>query len=126
MSSDNTNIHVLTLNVQGVRDRNKQKRVYEWAKQQKANILFLQETHLTDDTFQTFDQQFKGTVFHSFGTSNSRGVAVLIHSSVCHKVLNVYSDSYGRLLIVNIEIDQVTYSLAPNYQCDRNIFLNIF
>lgn len=66
MSSDNTNIHVLTLNVQGVRDRNKQKRVYEWAKQQKANILFLQETHLTDDTFQTFDQQLKGTVFQFF------------------------------------------------------------
>lgn len=126
MRSDNTNIHILTLNVQGVRDRNKQKRVYEWSKQQKASILFLQETHLTDDTCRAFDQQFKGLVFHSFGTSNSRGVAILIHSSVCHKVHNVYRDSDGRLLIVNIEVDRVTYSLvniyAPNYQCDRNRF----
>ena len=126
MRSDNANIHLLTLNVQGVRDRNKQRRVYEWSKQQKASILFLQETHLTDDTFQTFDNQFKGTVVHSFGTSNSRGIAILIHSSICHNVLNFYRDTYGRLLIVNVEIDQVTYSLvniyAPNYQGDRNIF----
>ena len=124
MRSDSANIHLLTLNVQGVRDRNKQRRVYEWSKQ-KASILFLQETHLTDDTFQTFDKQFKGTVVHSFGTSNSRGIAILIHSSICHNVLNVYRDTYGRL-IVNVEIDQVTYSLvniyAPNYQGDRNIF----
>lgn len=69
--SDITNIHILTLNVQDERGQNKQERVYEWTKQRKANILFLQETHLTADTFQTVDQQFKGTIVHLFGTSTA-------------------------------------------------------
>ena len=124
--TENSNIHILTLNVQGVRDRNKQRRVFEWAKQQKANVLFLQETHLTTDLFDKFNQQFKGTVVHSLGTSNSRGVAVLIHSSVCHKVLNTHCDTHGRLIVVNVMIDTATYSLvniyAPNNQADRNVF----
>ena len=61
---------------------------------------------------------------HSLGTSSSKGVAILIHSSVCHKVLDTYCDAYGRLIIVNVVIDTVTYTIyAPNNQADRNIFL---
>ena len=41
------NLHLLTLNAQGIRDKNKQRRFIEWCKQQKADLLFLQETHLT-------------------------------------------------------------------------------
>ena len=63
---------------------------------------------------------------HSIGTSNSRGVSILIHSSVGHKVLNTQRDTNGRLILVNVMIDTVTYSLvniyAPNNQGDRNIF----
>ena len=105
--TENSNVHILTLNVQGVRDKNKQKRVFEWAKQQKANILYIQETHLTTDCISNFDQQFKGTIVHSIGTSNSRGVSILIHSSVGHKVLNTHCDNNGRLILVNVMIDTV-------------------
>ena len=126
MKSDKSNLHILTLNVQGVRDRNKQKRVFELAKQQKANILFIQETHLTADITSSFDQQFNGTKLHSIGTSNSRGVSILIHSSVDHKVLNTHCDTYGRLILVNIEIGTLTFSLiniyAPNNITDRSTF----
>ena len=111
MKLDKSNLHILTLNVQSVRDRNKQKRVFEWAKQQKANILFIQETHLTADIISSFDQQFNGTKLHSIGTSNSRGVLILIHSSVDHKVLNTHCDTYGRLILVSIEIGTLTFSL---------------
>ena len=100
--------------------------MFEWSKQQKANVLFLQETHLTPDLLYNFEQQFKGTAVHSLGTSSSKGVAILIHSSVCHKVLNTYCNAYGRLIIVNVVIDTVTYTMvniyAPNNQTDRNIF----
>ena len=126
MKNYSTNIHLLTLNVQGVRDKNKQARLFQWGKQQKANILFLQETHITNDIQQNFDRQFNGTVAHSPGTSNSRGVAILIHSSINHKVLNTYNDVFGRILILNVEIDAQIYSLinvyAPNNPNDRNSF----
>lgn len=126
MTALKSNVHILTLNVQGLRDKNKQKRVFEWSKQQRANILYLQETHLTTDIIQSFNNQFNGTVLHSCGTSNSRGVAVLIHASVSHNILNVHCDTSGRFILVNIEIDSNCYSLtniyAPNNPNERNSF----
>ena len=126
MTALKSSVHILTLNVQGLRDKNKQKRVFEWSKQQRANILFLQETHLTTDIIQNFNNQFNGTVLHSCGTSNSRGVAVLIHTSVSHNILSVHCDTGGRFILVNIEIDNNCYSLtniyAPNNPNERNSF----
>ena len=114
------------LYVQGVRDKNKQARLFQWSKQQKANILFLQETQITKDIQHSFDRQFYGTVLHSPGTSNSRGLAVLIHSSVSHKVINTYCDTLGRIVILNVEINEQGYSLinvyAPNDPKDRSSF----
>lgn len=54
----NSNIHILTLNVQGVCDKCKQQRLFQWAKQQKAKVLFLQETHLTAECYEKFNRQF--------------------------------------------------------------------
>ena len=101
---------------------------FEWSKQQRANILYLQETHLTTDIIQNFNNQFNGTVLHSCCTSNSRGVAVLIHTSVSHNILSVHCDTGGRFILVNIEIDNNCYSLtniyAPNNPNERNSFLS--
>lgn len=126
MTALKSNVHILTVNVQGLRDKNKQKRVFEWSKQQRANILYLQETHLTTDIIQNFNNQFNRTVLHSCGTSNGRGVAVLIHTSDSHNILSVHCDTGGRFILANIEIDKNCYSLtniyAPNNPNERNSF----
>ena len=65
-------------------------------------------------------------MLHSPGTSNSRGVAVLLHSSFQHKLLNFVHDDNGRFIIANIETDKECYTFvniyAPNDQKERNIF----
>lgn len=120
------NLHLLTLNVQGIRDKNKQRRFIEWCKQQKADLLFLQETHLTPELFQGFERKYNGHIIHSPGSSNSRGVAVLFHSSFHFKLLNVICDEDGRYIIANIETDKEYYTLvniyAPNDPNLRNSF----
>ena len=103
-----SNIHILTLNVQGVRDKCKQQRLFQWAKQQKANVLFLQETHLTAETYEQINRQFQGTVLHCSGSSNSRGVAILIHSALSYSIKN---EQYS---FINI--------YAPNDPTERNTF----
>ena len=119
--------HLLTLNVQRVRDKNKQARLFQWSKQQKANILFLQETHIMKDIQHSFHRQFNGTVLHSPGTSNSRGVTVLIHSSISHKVINSHCDTLGNSMILIVEINEQGYSLInvyePNNPKDRGSFI---
>ena len=123
---NNTSLHILTLNVQGIKDKNKQRRLFEWCKNQKADVTFIQETHLTPELFSSFDRKFNGKVLHSPGSSNSRGVAILLHSSFQHKLLNFVNDENGRYIIANIETDKECYTFVniygPNDQKDRNIF----
>lgn len=97
MTALNSNVYILTLNVlcKDSEIKINKKRVLEWSKQQRANIPYLQETHLTTDIIKNFNNQFNGTVLHSCGTSNSRGVAVLIHTSVSHNILSVHCDTSG-------------------------------
>ena len=62
---NNTSLHILTLNVQGIRDKNKQRRLFEWCKNQKADVTFIQETHLTPELFSSFDRKFNSIQFNS-------------------------------------------------------------
>lgn len=86
----------------------------------------MQETHLTPELFHSFERKYDGHIIHSPGTSNSRGVAVLFHSSFQFKLLNVVSDEVGRYIIASIETDKECYTLvniyAPNDQNLRNSF----
>ena len=45
------NINCISLNVRGVRNKNKQLNIFNWLKNQKADIILLQETHLTTEMF---------------------------------------------------------------------------
>ena len=40
-------LNVFTLNAQGLRNRAKRHRLYEWMKNQNFGVIFLQETHFT-------------------------------------------------------------------------------
>ena len=50
--------HLVSLNLQVLRDRNKRLRVLQWLKNQNANIVFLQETHFTEDIIDILSQEF--------------------------------------------------------------------
>ena len=42
-------VHLISLNAQGLRNISKRARLKEWIFQQKADIIFLQETHFSLD-----------------------------------------------------------------------------
>lgn len=68
------NIHILSLNAQGLRDKTKRGRMLQWLMQQNANILFVQETHFTDELSNLIRKEFsEWEIYHSYGTSNSKG-----------------------------------------------------
>ena len=41
-------LHICTVNSKGLQSSEKRNRLIEWSKQQKCDILLLQETHFTD------------------------------------------------------------------------------
>ena len=119
--------HFISLNTQGLRDRNKSLRLIEYIKQQKAHFIYLQETHFSPDIENSLNLLFSDFhTYHAFGTSNSRGCSILIRKDINFKYLNHKLDSDGRYVILNIERNQNTFSLiniyAPNSKKERNVY----
>lgn len=120
-------LNCITLNVRGLRNKSKRETVFEFLKQKHVNIAFLQETYCTSDFVETFRNNWNGKVFHSCSPSNhSKGVCILIDCKTDCKIISEYHDDEGRKLLVNIEIDNICYTLisvySPNSKYDRAAF----
>ena len=121
------NLHIVSLNSNGLRDYSKRVRLNEWIKQQKADIIYLQETHFTADIIVNVNQQFSDwNVYHSFGSSYSCGCSILISNSIQFKSIKHISHQNGRYIILNSIINDNTFTFlniyAPNIKRIRNEF----
>ena len=94
-------LHLLTLNTQGLRDKQKKDRFITYVNQQKSNIVFMQETHFTEDLNYDFCNQWHS--FSSFGTTHSKGVSILINKNLNVEILNSKTEADGRIIMVNVK-----------------------
>ena len=121
-----SNLHICSLNCQGLGNKDKRLRVYEWMKYQKCDILYTQETHFDKNVHKQYKNEYTGTIYSNFGTSKSRGVSILFDSSVEHKIIDEHKDQEGRIILLNIEMYDSIYSFiniyAPNDEKNRNSF----
>ncbi len=108
-------IHCITLNVRGLRNGEKRKCVFEWAKLQKADVLMLQETHMTADMVDQVNKDWPGSSHHSFGNSNARGVSIMFRQGLNVKVNEVKKDSDGRKLLISADIHETSYAFTCVY-----------
>ena len=68
-----------SMNVRGLANKSKRIQIFEWLRNKSAEIFFLQETHSSIDSKHVWkDEWGTGNLCFSHGTSNSRGVCVLI------------------------------------------------
>ena len=115
---DNVCFNVLSLNVRGIRDLNNRKSIFTWVKNQKADIIFLQETFSTPDVFDSWKFQWPGDMYYSHGSNHSKGVLVLIREILQFELKSVRKDSHGRFVIVEALVQDSPVLLiniyAPN------------
>ena len=131
MSNTNSEkiVHLISLNAQGLRSSLKRARLKEWIFQQKATIVFLQETHFTTEIEYLVKKDFElFDVYNSYGDNASRGCATLISKSLNANMIDINTDENGRYIFINLELENTIYSLlniyAPNDQRMRNLFFN--
>ena len=119
-------LHLCSLNCQGLGNKNKRERLFQWVNYQKCNILFAQETHFEEKIIREINNEFTGNVYSSFGNTQSRGVSIFIKNNVEFKFIDLHKDEEGRVLILNLEIDKDIYTLvnlyAPNFEKIEIIF----
>ena len=91
--------NIASLNCNGLRDNKKRKQLFEWIQNKRNDIVLLQETHSTEKDENIWKQQWGGEIYYCHGTSNSRGVAILIKDQVNFSVEQIETHD-GRLLFL--------------------------
>ena len=117
------NCKLVSLNVRGISNFCKRRTIYTWCRKQKADFIFLQETHSKHDTEKQWKNEWGGKNIMSHGSANSRSVAILFKKGVDCIIHSKILDPVGRYVILKAEIKDKMYLLiniyAPNK--DTNI-----
>uniref|UniRef100_A0A3B3DKH2 Reverse transcriptase domain-containing protein n=1 Tax=Oryzias melastigma TaxID=30732 RepID=A0A3B3DKH2_ORYME len=123
-------LRIGSLNINGGgRDRGKRAMLELFIKQNKLDIILLQETHTVagDDT--EWQKWWGGSCFLSHGTSNSRGVSILISPTVRMTVLSHDQPVAGRMQAVKLRIEELNFTIlniyAPNAGGERESFFEV-
>ena len=123
-------MHILSLNVRGLRDNTKRGNMFEWLKGQKADVVFLQETHchLKKDAVKwsrEWSNDPNDSIW-SLGTTRSKGVSILLNKKsfgATIKISNSIIDANGRTIKSILHVNEQKFRLlnvyAPNNEAER-------
>ena len=97
--------------------RKKRIKMFKYLKDKIGNngIVFLQETHSSEDTYNEWRDDFKGRIFFSHGMQSSCGVMIGFLGSITFLPKSICKDKNGRILIIEAEIDDETFILINFY-----------
>lgn len=93
-------LNVITFNVRGLGHPIKRKRVLTFLKSQKADVAYLQETHMSKEEHKKLKRDWVGQVYFSSYTSSKRGTAILIHKNLPFIMTEEHHDQEGRYVLV--------------------------
>ena len=116
------NLSFITNNVKGIESMKKRLKLIEYFKSKimTHGILFLHETHSSSDDKQKWRDNFGGNAFFSYGKRNS---CVLISYIGTHNfvVNNPKTDNDGRILILDVTINDVNFVLINLYNANTEM-----
>lgn len=95
-----SSVKFCTFNVKGIHHPIKRKKILSTLKKEKVHVAFLQETHLVDKEHIKLKRDWVGQIYYSSFSSNSRGVAILIHRSVPFVLGTCRKDPEGRYVLL--------------------------
>ena len=115
-----------SLNVKGLNKSIKRRSIFRRIHNQNYHFSFLQETHSSKDSAITWEAEWGGKALFSHGSTNSKGVMILINPKLDCKIEEVIADKDGRYIIADILLNQVRILLvniyAPNDQTQQVLF----
>ena len=122
------NVRFVSWNVKGLNKFSKMSRIMSHLQFLKADIAFLEETHLTPSDVPRLKRGWVGHLFHSNYSCKARGAAILIRKGIAFELLNSIVDPHGRYIIVSCTIENNPVVLAcvyaPNW--DDSQFISRF
>ena len=102
-------IHFVSLNVRGICDTFKRKKICVWLKRQKCDIAFLQETFLSRELENVISNEWKGFGIYDNRTKHPTPVAILIRKELPIDVIDTYSKGDGRSIALRFTSHDLVY-----------------
>jgi exonuclease III len=115
------NLDLMSLNVRGMQTQKKRKSFFVWLDKFKKQILLLQDTHSTVFDENDYKNFWGHSIFFSHGSSNSRGVVTIIPKTINSINKLYYCDLEGRLLIVELIMNETIYYIVNVYAPSASI-----
>ena len=88
-----------SLNVRGLSNFKKRRTIFCWCRKMKSDMIFLQETHSTQEIERHWEREWGGKMLFSHGANNARGVIILVRNGFDYNVDTVKIDSQGRFWV---------------------------
>jgi exonuclease III len=121
-------IKICSYNVRGINGDTKRRDVLEYLKKMNTNIYCIQDIHCGKQQTNNFESDWEGEMIISSGTSNSRGVAILLSKNFEYNIIETKSDPNGNYIALKIRMLQSEFSLiniyGPNVD-DSNLYFAI-
>jgi len=108
-------IKLLSFNVRGLSKFKKRRAIFSCCRKQKADLIFLQETHSSKEREAQWKKEWGAEILFSHGGTNARGVAVLIKNGFDIDIMLSQTESSGRLLLFKALIKEENYTIANIY-----------
>ena len=124
-----TRVKMISLNVKGIAQKIKRTNITKMLKQHNPDIIFMQETHSTKHTSNTWGTEMNMHLHLAHGTSSSCGTAIAISKKLNCEVIKETDDKYGRFVMLDVKMSDTIITLinvyAPNND-DPEFFINLF
>ena len=123
---------IATLNVCGLRSPQKRRQVFGFCRQHKFDVVCLQECHVSSTSEAVlWEKEWGGQAFWALGSSQSRGVGILLSPSFNFDVVKKSCDDSGRVVCVVLSDGARNFKVcnmyAPNISAERTgFFKNLY
>ena len=115
----------------GLRDYKKRRKIFNWCCKHKGDggLIFIQETHSDANSEKLWKHQWRGQMFCSHGTTQSKGTMILVGQHVPLNVQSIDIDDQGRYVLLECTIDDLSFLMlntyAPNCEREQEIFFKL-
>ena len=106
---------IISLNCRGLRNKVKRYDIINYLKDQNAQIICLQDTHLIETDIGDFKQLWNGEMILHGQSTNSRGVAILLSNTLNYTIKNMINDKEGNKLVLDIQVHDLNLKLINIY-----------
>jgi len=108
-------LKIISFNGNGLNAPIRRQRALVWGKKQNADILLLQETHSCPDDECDWLRDWGGDIYMSHWSTNSKGVGIFIAPHVNYDLMSRYTDTDGRVVIIEISINERKLTICNSY-----------